>query len=150
MIGLWNIGNSTALSLVGQRQLVCLARAVLRKNRILVIDEATANVDPRTDELIQQTIREKFKECTVLTIAHRLNTIIDSDRILVLDAGRISAYDEPYALLQDHDSIFYKMVQQTGKQEALALLEAAKQVSEPRTRVSLVLKPHTVRIRNIE
>uniref|UniRef100_A0A667ZHL7 Cystic fibrosis transmembrane conductance regulator n=1 Tax=Myripristis murdjan TaxID=586833 RepID=A0A667ZHL7_9TELE len=114
---------------VGQRQLVCLARAILRKNRVLIIDEATANVDPRTDELIQQTIREKFRECTVLTIAHRLNTIIDSDRILVLDAGQIHAYDEPYTLLQDPDGIFYKMVQQTGKQEAAALLEAAKQVN---------------------
>uniref|UniRef100_A0A8D0ARP1 Multidrug resistance-associated protein 4-like n=1 Tax=Sander lucioperca TaxID=283035 RepID=A0A8D0ARP1_SANLU len=114
---------------VGQRQLVCLARAILRKNRILVIDEATANVDPRTDELIQKTIRDKFRECTVLTIAHRLNTIIDSDRILVLDAGKIHAYDEPYTLLQDPDGIFYKMVQQTGKQEAAALLEAAQQVT---------------------
>ncbi|XP_078099628.1 ATP-binding cassette sub-family C member 4 isoform X1 [Sander vitreus] len=118
---------------VGQRQLVCLARAILRKNRILVIDEATANVDPRTDELIQKTIRDKFRECTVLTIAHRLNTIIDSDRILVLDAGKIHAYDEPYTLLQDPDGIFYKMVQQTGKQEAAALQQAAKQVYNSRS-----------------
>ncbi|XP_076004891.1 ATP-binding cassette sub-family C member 4-like isoform X3 [Genypterus blacodes] len=122
---------------VGQRQLVCLARAVLRKNRILVIDEATANVDPRTDELIQQTIREKFRECTVLTIAHRLNTIIDSDRILVLDAGSIHAYDEPYTLLQDQAGIFYKMVQQTGKQEVVALLEAAKQAYKSRNRSNI-------------
>ncbi|XP_060888186.1 ATP-binding cassette sub-family C member 4-like [Labrus mixtus] len=119
---------------VGQRQLVCLARAVLRKNRILIIDEATANVDPRTDELIQKTIRDKFRECTVLTIAHRLNTIIDSDRILVLDAGRIHAYDEPYTLLQEPEGIFYKMVQQTGKQEAAALLELAKQAYNSRSR----------------
>ncbi|XP_068575379.1 ATP-binding cassette sub-family C member 4 [Cebidichthys violaceus] len=122
---------------VGQRQLVCLARAVLRKNRILVIDEATANVDPRTDELIQKTIRDKFSECTVLTIAHRLNTIVDSDRILVLDAGRIHAYDEPYTLLQDPDGIFYKMVQQTGKQEAAALLEVAKQAYDSRNRSNI-------------
>uniref|UniRef100_A0A673J9V2 Multidrug resistance-associated protein 4 n=1 Tax=Sinocyclocheilus rhinocerous TaxID=307959 RepID=A0A673J9V2_9TELE len=114
---------------VGQRQLVCLARAILRKNRILIIDEATANVDPRTDELIQKTIRAKFKECTVLTIAHRLNTIIDSDRILVLDAGRIHEYDAPHVLLQNQNGIFYKMVQQTGKAEAASLLQTAKQVS---------------------
>lgn len=119
---------------VGQRQLVCLARAILRKNRILIIDEATANVDPRTDELIQKTIRDKFRECTVLTIAHRLNTIIDSDRILVLDAGKIHAYDEPYNLLQDPDGIFYKMVQQTGKQEAASLLGLAKQAYDSRSR----------------
>ncbi|XP_056122936.1 multidrug resistance-associated protein 4 [Rhinichthys klamathensis goyatoka] len=112
---------------VGQRQLVCLARAILRKNRILIIDEATANVDPRTDELIQKTIREKFKECTVLTIAHRLNTIIDSDRILVLDAGRIHEYDAPHVLLQNQNGILFKMVQQTGKAEASSLLQTAKQ-----------------------
>uniref|UniRef100_A0A674EGC0 Cystic fibrosis transmembrane conductance regulator n=1 Tax=Salmo trutta TaxID=8032 RepID=A0A674EGC0_SALTR len=121
---------------VGQRQLVCLARAVLRKNRILIIDEATANVDPRTDELIQKTIRDKFRECTVLTIAHRLNTIIDSDRILVLDAGQIHAYDEPYTLLQNPDGIFFKMVQQTGRQEAVALLQSAKQAYNSRSRPS--------------
>uniref|UniRef100_A0A674EZC4 Multidrug resistance-associated protein 4 n=1 Tax=Salmo trutta TaxID=8032 RepID=A0A674EZC4_SALTR len=120
---------------VGQRQLVCLARAVLRKNRILIIDEATANVDPRyralisRDELIQKTIRDKFRECTVLTIAHRLNTIIDSDRILVLGAGMIQEFDEPYVLLQNHESALYRTVQQTGKAEAASLLESAKQVS---------------------
>ncbi|XP_045910385.1 ATP-binding cassette sub-family C member 4-like isoform X2 [Micropterus dolomieu] len=116
---------------VGQRQLVCLARAILRKNRILIIDEATANVDPRTDSLIQQTIRHKFQECTVLTIAHRLNTIIDCDRILVLAAGRIQEYDQPYVLLQNQDGLFYQMVQQTGRAEAASLLHTAKQVTTP-------------------
>ncbi|KAK3096011.1 hypothetical protein FSP39_021917 [Pinctada imbricata] len=111
---------------VGQRQLICLARAILRRNKILMIDEATANVDPRTDAKIQQTIRDKFSQCTVLTIAHRLNTIMDSDRVMVLDEGKIVEFDHPYSLLQDNDGVFNKMVQQTGKAEFDHLMEIAR------------------------
>ncbi|XP_017117181.1 probable multidrug resistance-associated protein lethal(2)03659 [Drosophila elegans] len=101
---------------VGQRQLVCLARAILRENRILVMDEATANVDPQTDSLIQATIRNKFRECTVLTIAHRLHTIMDSDKVIVMDAGRAVEFGSPYELLTMADSkVFHDMVKQTGQ-----------------------------------
>ncbi|XP_052827296.1 ATP-binding cassette sub-family C member 4 isoform X1 [Octopus bimaculoides] len=102
---------------VGQRQLVCLARAVLRENKILIIDEATANVDLRTDALIQNTIRDKFRQCTVLTIAHRLVTIMDSDRVMVLEEGHIVQFDMPYNLLKSKEGYFYDMVQQTGPSE---------------------------------
>ncbi|XP_060250586.1 ATP-binding cassette sub-family C member 4-like isoform X9 [Ovis aries] len=113
---------------VGQRQLVCLARTVLRKNQILILDKATSNVDPRTDEFIQKKIREKFTQCTVLTITHRLSTVIDCERILVLDSWRRREFARPYDLLQNTDSLFYKMVQKLGKAEASALTERAKQV----------------------
>ncbi|CAF3680029.1 unnamed protein product [Rotaria sordida] len=103
---------------VGQKQLVCLARAILKKSKILVIDEATANVDNVTDELIQRAIRDKFKECTVLTVAHRLRTVIDSDRIMVLSNGRLVEFDSPQVLLSNDYSHFSLLVEQTGIAEA--------------------------------
>ncbi|CAH0555480.1 unnamed protein product [Brassicogethes aeneus] len=99
---------------VGQRQLVCLARALLRKTKVLILDEATAAVDLETDDLIQRTIREEFKNSTVLTIAHRLNTIMDSDRVLVLDKGLIEEFDSPDNLLLNNKSIFYGMCKDAG------------------------------------
>ncbi|XP_054779362.1 ABC transporter C family member 2-like isoform X2 [Prosopis cineraria] len=103
---------------VGQRQLLSLARALLRRSKILVLDEATAAVDVRTDALIQKTIREEFKSCTMLIIAHRLNTIIDCDRILLLDGGQLREYGTPEELLSDNDSAFSKMVLSTGAANA--------------------------------
>jgi len=94
---------------VGQRQLVCLARTLLRKTKVLILDEATAAVDLESDELIQKTIRSEFRDCTVLTIAHRLNTIMDCDRVLVLDRGSVAEFDSPSALLSNPESIFASM-----------------------------------------
>ncbi|KAI1299646.1 Multidrug resistance-associated protein 1 [Halotydeus destructor] len=99
---------------VGQRQLFCLARALLRKSKILILDEATAAVDLETDDLIQKTIKTEFVESTVLTIAHRLNTIMDYDRVLVLDQGMVSEFDTPKSLLENQRSVFYSMVRDSG------------------------------------
>ncbi|NWV07412.1 MRP1 protein, partial [Ptilonorhynchus violaceus] len=98
---------------VGQRQLVCLARALLRKTKILVLDEATASVDMETDNFVQSTIKREFHNCTVLTIAHRLHTVMDSERVLVLDAGKILEYDTPQNLLQ-RKGAFSEMVAEAG------------------------------------
>jgi ATP-binding cassette subfamily C (CFTR/MRP) protein 1 len=103
---------------VGQRQLLSLARALLRRSKILVLDEDTTAVDVATDALIQKTIHEEFRSCTMLVIAHRINTIIDCDRILVLEAGQVLEFDTPENLLSNEDSAFSKMVQSTGSANA--------------------------------
>jgi ABC-type multidrug transport system fused ATPase/permease subunit len=109
----------------GQRQLLCLARAMLRKPRILVMDEATASVDLKTDALLQRAIRNDFN-CTILTIAHRLNTVIDYDRVLVLDNGTIKEFDSPGRLLENPESVFSKMVMETGAANSTLLKSQAK------------------------
>ncbi|XP_004749563.1 ATP-binding cassette sub-family C member 2 isoform X1 [Mustela putorius furo] len=98
---------------VGQRQLLCLARALLRKSKILIMDEATAAVDLETDRLIQTTIQKEFSHCTTITIAHRLHTIMDSDKIMVLDNGKIVEYSSPQELLRKSGP-FYLMAKEAG------------------------------------
>ncbi|XP_044261212.1 probable multidrug resistance-associated protein lethal(2)03659 [Tribolium madens] len=120
--GLQNeVGEKGTNFSVGQRQLLCLVRALLRNSKIIVLDEATANVDSETDEMIQKTIRKKFRECTVLTIAHRLNTVIDSDKILVMDAGIVVEFDQPERLLQNPESFFSRSVGKNSKFVSAAL-----------------------------
>uniref|UniRef100_A0A4X2LYT3 ATP binding cassette subfamily C member 6 n=1 Tax=Vombatus ursinus TaxID=29139 RepID=A0A4X2LYT3_VOMUR len=97
----------------GQRQLVCLARALLRKTKILVLDEPTASVDYETDNLVQTTIQKEFADCTILTIAHRLHTVMDSERILVLDSGRIIEFETPQNLIRQK-GLFSEMVKEAG------------------------------------
>lgn len=126
-----SIGDGSNFS-VGERQLICLARAILRENKLLILDEATANVDPKTDGLIQETIRSAFAHCTILTVAHRLDTIIDSTRVLVLDAGRVVEFDEPTRLLGNDEGIFYGMVKATGKETAMKLHLSAQKAHEAR------------------
>uniref|UniRef100_A0A0D9VEY7 Uncharacterized protein n=1 Tax=Leersia perrieri TaxID=77586 RepID=A0A0D9VEY7_9ORYZ len=94
----------------GQRQLVCLGRVVLKKRKILVLDEATSSVDPITDNLIQKTLKQQFSECTVITIAHRITSVLGSEKVILLDNGKIAEDDSPARLLEDKSSLFSKLV----------------------------------------
>lgn len=105
---------------VGQRQLVCLGRALLKQTRILVLDEATASVDTATDGVIQETIRAEFTDCTVITIAHRVPSVIDSDRVLFLSDGKVAEYDSPGRLLADKSSLFTRLVAEYTKRSSNA------------------------------
>ncbi|XP_073527733.1 ATP-binding cassette sub-family C member 10 [Phyllobates terribilis] len=105
-----NVGERGKNFSLGQRQLLCLARALLTEAKILCIDEATASVDHQTDHLLQVTIREKFWERTVFTIAHRLHTIMDSDRVMVMHAGKLAEFDSPTVLSSNKNSHFYRLI----------------------------------------
>lgn len=94
---------------VGEKQLLCLARALLQNNKVIILDEATANVDFTTDRLIQETIRSKFRSCTVITIAHRIDTILDYDRVLVFEWGRVVEFDKPEVLLKNEAGKFAEL-----------------------------------------
>jgi len=111
---------------VGERQLLCLARAVLSKPKLLVLDEATASVDTETDAFIQEMIRTRFRGTTLLTIAHRLHTIMDYDEVLVMDNGKVAEFASPRELLENEKGLFSALVDSTGKESALTLRNMVK------------------------
>ncbi|KAF2102990.1 ATP-dependent bile acid permease [Rhizodiscina lignyota] len=103
----------------GQRQLLCLARAIVARPKVMVLDEATSAVDKATDELIQRSIRDEFRNSTLIVIAHRLSTIADFDRILVMSDGKVAEFDTPKKLLETEDGVFRAMVEDSGERDVL-------------------------------
>eukprot|EP00118_Oscarella_pearsei_P023582 m.283819 g.283819 ORF g.283819 m.283819 type:complete len:1577 (+) comp40673_c0_seq30:70-4800(+) len=115
-----NVGERGKHFSVGERQLLCLARAMLTKTKVLCIDEATASVDKQTDDWLQQAIREEFCHGTVLTIAHRIETVLDCDRVLVMDQGRVAEFAKPGQLLDDPASLFFQLARRSDFKTAVA------------------------------
>lgn len=118
----------------GEKALVCICRAILRKNKIVILDEATASIDIVTEKKIQELIKEAFKDCTMLVVAHRLQTIIESDKVLVLDKGQTAEFDAPGELLKNPDSHFTKLVNEIQKEEEEKEEEKKKKVEEEKQR----------------
>ncbi|EAR97172.2 ABC transporter family protein (macronuclear) [Tetrahymena thermophila SB210] len=122
-----DMSNISEIFSTGQKQLICLGRAILKQSKLIVLDEATSNCDMQTDQFIQRKIREKFTDSTVITIAHRLNTIADYDKIIVIDKGVVIENGVPYELLCQENSIFKQMVDHTGQYNSQLILKIAQQ-----------------------
>lgn len=110
----------------GEKQLICMARAILRNCKILVMDEASASMDFETDKKLQSMIRNVFKECSVITIAHRLSTIMDYDLILVLDTGKVVEFDSPKVMVTNKEGYLYSLMQEGGEAHFYHLLSLAR------------------------
>lgn len=104
---------------VGERQLISIARSILKPTRIVLVDEATANIDVKTEATIYKAMNEAFKNSTVITVAHRLNTVINSDRILVLEGGLLKEYDNPQVLLKNPNSFFASLYNESQKESKM-------------------------------
>ena len=102
----------------GEKQLICICRAILRKSSVIILDEATANIDVVTEQKVQRLISEELEGCTMITIAHRLNTIMQSDKVMVLSFGRIIEFDEPSMLAADPNSEFASLLKELEKEES--------------------------------
>ena len=114
---------------VGERQLLCMARAMLSKPKLLCLDEATASVDRQTDAFIQKMLRSRFEGTTLLTISHRLDTIMDYDVVLVMNSGKAAEFGPPHELLENEEGVFSELVRNTGKESANALKSIASNAS---------------------
>ncbi|KAJ3320045.1 hypothetical protein HDV06_005695 [Boothiomyces sp. JEL0866] len=123
------VDNGSNLS-VGQGQLLCLARAIAKKPKVLILDEASSSIDGEADKMLQQVLRKGLVETTIISIAHRLNTIADFDRVLVLDQGQLAEFDTPYNLLQNPESEFTKLVEASGSANSRAIRDIAEKKSK--------------------
>ncbi|KAL4506070.1 hypothetical protein ABPG72_013831 [Tetrahymena utriculariae] len=123
---LTDMTNANVIFSVGQKQLICLGRAILKRSKLLILDEATTNVDMVTDEQIQNKIKERFVNSTVITVAHRLNTIAGNDLVIVMENGSVLEQENPYVLLNQDSSFFKSMVDHTGKKNCQTIFEVAK------------------------